>query len=175
MSTATKRVKSTGFESRSEFEAALDDVASMSVELRKLEAERDQKIQEIQESFNDDILDVKKKIKGIVAQAEKFALSHRAELFIDGKKSGETSLSIFGFRVGNPTLALLNKKWSWEEVINALKTMSLTEFIVTKQIPDKDALKIKLTDTELAFVGCRIDQTESFWIEPKLETLNSKL
>ena len=169
MSTATKRVKSIGFESRSQFEAALDDAAAMSVELRKMEADRDAELQAIQEAYNDDILAVKNKIKGLVAQAEKYALSHRAELFVDGKKCSETSLSFFGFRVGNPTLALLNKKWSWEEVIHALLSQNLTEFIVTKTIPDKDAMKIKLTDTDLASVGCRIDQTESFWIEPKLE------
>ena len=54
-------------------------------------------------------------------------------------------------------------------MIHALLSQNLTEFIVTKTIPDKDAMKIKLTDTDLASVGCRIDQTESFWIEPKLE------
>jgi phage host-nuclease inhibitor protein Gam len=166
---ATKRVKSSGFETRGEFDQALDDVASMSVDLRKLEADRDAELQAIQEAYNNDCLDVKKKIKGLVAQAEKYALSHRAELFPPGKKSGETSLALFGFRSGNPTLALLNKKWSWEEVINALKSMSLTEFIVTKEAADKDAMKARLNDAELAAVGCRVDQSESFWVEPKLE------
>ncbi|MDD3276975.1 MAG: host-nuclease inhibitor Gam family protein [Kiritimatiellales bacterium] len=166
---ATKRVKSLGFETRSEFDSALDDVAAMSVSLRKMEADRDEELQAVQEAYNDDILDVKEKIKGLLAQAEKYALSHRAELLPVGKKSGETSLALFGFRTGNPTLALLNKKWTWEEVINALKSMSLSEFIVTKQAADKDALKAKLTDSELAAVGCRVAQSESFWVEPKLE------
>jgi phage host-nuclease inhibitor protein Gam len=168
-------MKSTGFETRGEFVQALDDVASMSVELRKMEADRDAKLQEIQEAFNEDILDIKKKIKGLVAQAEKYALSHQSELFTAGKKSGETSLSFFGFRTGNPTLVLLNKKWSWEEVLNALKTKTLTEFIVTKRFADKDAMKALLSASDLAAVGCRIEQDEAFWVEPKLETPNSKL
>ncbi len=166
---ATKRVKSLGFETRGEFEAALDDVAAMSVSLRKMEADRDEELQAVQEAYNDDILDVKKKIKGLVAQAEKYALSHRAELLPVGKKGGETSLALFGFRTGNPTLALLNKKWTWDEVVNALRSAKLLDYIVTKSTPDKDALKAKLTDSELAAVGCRIDQEESFWVEPKLE------
>lgn len=170
----TKRVKSTGFETRGEFNQALDDVASMSVELRKMEADRDAELQAVQEAYNDDILDVRKKIKGLVAQAEKYALSHRAELLPPGKKGGETSLALFGFRTGNPALVLLNKKWTWEEVINALKSMSLTEFIVTKQAADKDALKARLNDVELAAIGCRIEQDEAFWVEPKLETQNQK-
>lgn len=93
---ATKRIKSAGFESRSQFDAALDDVASMSVEVRKLEAERDAELQEIQERYNEDVLDVKRKIKALLATAEKYALSHRAELFATGKKSGETSLAFLG-------------------------------------------------------------------------------
>jgi phage host-nuclease inhibitor protein Gam len=169
------RVKSSGFETRGEFVQALDDVASMSVELRKLEAERDAKLQEIQEEYNEEILDVKKKVKGLVAQAEKYALSHRAELFPGEWKSGETSLALFGFRTGNPALVLLNKKWSWEEVIRALKSMSLTEFIVTKENADKDAIKARMSDGELAAIGCRIEQDEAFWVEPKLETPNSKI
>jgi phage host-nuclease inhibitor protein Gam len=166
---ATKRVKSLGFETRGEFDAALDDVAAMSVSLRKMEADRDEELQAVQEAYNDDILDVKKKITGLIAQAEKYALSHRAELFPDGKKTSETSLALFGFRTGNPTLALLNKKWTWDEVIHALKSMALTEFIVTRQAADKEALKARLTDVELAAVGCRVNQDESFWVEPKLE------
>lgn len=68
----------------------------------------------------------------------------------------------------------MNKKWSWEEVLNALKTMSLTEFIVTKESADKDALKAKMDDAQLASIGCRIDQEESFWVEPKLDVSNPK-
>jgi len=172
---ATKRVKSTAFESRSEFQQALDDVAAMSVELRTIEAERDAKLQEIQEAYNDDVIDIKKKIKGLVAQAEKFALAHRAELFATGKKTGETPLALFGFRTGNPTLVLLNKKWNWETVVNALIQSPFGGYVITKSVPDKDALKAKLTDSELAAVGCRVDQSEAFWVEPKLEAQNSKL
>jgi phage host-nuclease inhibitor protein Gam len=165
----TKRVKSAGFETRAEFDQALDDVAAMSVEVRKIEAERDVQLQAIQEAYNDDLMAVKEKIKGLLAQAEKYALSHRNDVLPVGKKSGETSLALFGFRTGLPTLTLLNRKWTWDEVVNALRSAGLERFIVTKSTPDKDAMKAKLNDTELAAVGCRIKQDESFWVEPKLE------
>jgi hypothetical protein len=48
---ATKRVKSSGFETRREFEQALDDAAAMSVDLRKMEADRDAELQAIQEAY----------------------------------------------------------------------------------------------------------------------------
>lgn len=164
-----KRIKSTGFETRNEFDAAMDDIAAMTVELRKLEAERDEKVQAVQEQFNDDIRDVKQKIRGLAAQGEKYALAHRADVLIDGKKSGETSLAVFGFRTGQPTLVTLNRKWTWTTVIEALRSQSLEQFIKTKETPDKDALKAHLADEQLASVGCRVRQTESFWVEPKLE------
>lgn len=165
----SKRIKSTGFETRNEFDAAMDDIARMTVEMRQLEAERDEKTQEVQEQFNDDIRDIKQKINGLAAQGEKYALAHRTELLPPKKKSGETSLSTFGFRTGQPTLVLLNRKWSWPTIIEALKAQGLERFIVRKETPDKDAMKAHLDDESLAAVGCRVRQTESFWVEPKLE------
>lgn len=165
----SKRIKSTGFETRSEFDAAMNDIASMTVELRKLEAERDEKVQAVQEQFNDDIGDIKQKISGLAAQGEKYALAHRTDLLPGKKKSGETSLAFFGFRTGQPTLVTLNRKWTWATVIAALKAQGLGRFIVTKETPDKDAMKAHLNDEQMAAVGCRVKQTEAFWVEPKLE------
>ncbi len=36
--------------------------------------------------------------------------------------------------------------------------------------PDKDRLKAELTDEQLAEVGLRIEQVESFWVEPKTDS-----
>ncbi len=166
---ATKRVKSTGFETRGEFDAAMDDVAAMSVELRHMEADRDEEIQATQEAYNGDVMDIKQKIKGLVAQAEKYALSHRGELFMAGLKRGQTSLAFYGFRTGLPTLVALNRKWTWGTIVEALKAQGLERFVATKEAPDKDGLKAHLNDADLAAVGCRVRQVESFWVEPKLE------
>lgn len=163
------RIKSRGFDSRGAFEAALDDVTAMTVEVRNLEAQRDAKIQAVQEGFNGDILEIKDKIKGLLAQCETYALANRSSLLTEGKKSSETSLCRFGFRVGNPTLALLNRKWKWATVIDALNAKGLSLYVKTKESVDKDALKAQLNDEELAGVGCRIKQAEDFWVEPKLE------
>jgi len=166
---ATRRLKTSGFETRSEFEQALNDIASMSVDIRKIEADRDMEVQEVIEGYNDDIQAVQKLVKGQLALAEKYALAHRKELLPEDKKSGETSLARFGFRMGLPTLATLNRKWTWETVINALRSQSLEQFIVTKHTPDKDAMKAHLDKEKLAAVGCRIKQAESFWVEAKLD------
>lgn len=166
---ATRRLKTSGFETRAEFEQALNDVAAMSLDVRKMEADRDMEVQEIIEGYNDDILAVKKLVKGQLALAEKYALAHRKEVLGEDKKSGETSLARYGFRTGQPTLVTLNRKWTWETVMEALRSQSLEQFIKTKQTPDKDAMKAHLDEEKLAAVGCRIKQSEAFWVEPKLE------
>ena len=43
--------------------------------------------------------------------------------------------------------------------------MGLIQYVRTKEEPDKDALK-KLSDVELAGVGLKIEQDETFYIEP---------
>ncbi|MBN2684984.1 MAG: host-nuclease inhibitor Gam family protein [Pontiellaceae bacterium] len=165
----TKRVNSKGLETREDFQQALDDAAAMTVEMRQMEADRDVHIQAVQAEYNDEILDIALKINAKLALAEKYAKAHRNEVLSEKKKSGETPLALFGFRAGNPTLALLNRKWSWEEVVTALQSAGLGRFVVIKRTPDKDAMKAKLSDEELAAVGCRVRQNEAFWMEPKLE------
>ena len=166
----SKRVKSSGFETRGEFDAALDDVAAMLVEQRQLEAARDERIQAVQEEYNDSILDIALKIKAKLALAEKYAKGRRTEVLDGKKKSGETPLALFGFRTSTPSLVLLNRKWTWDQVVETLQASGLGKFEAVKRAPDKDAMKAKLSDDELAAVGCRIRQSESFWVEPKLET-----
>lgn len=71
------------------------------------------------------------------------------------------------FRLGNPTLKTLNKAWTWDRVLETLESMKLTHFIRVKTEVDKDALKTKANPAQLAAVGCRIDQDETFFVEPK--------
>lgn len=168
MSTTTStRLKSTGFTSRVEFDAAVDRIAEASAQLRKLEAVRDTAIQAVRDTHNPAIDAIDQERKALVALAEKYAETHRPELFVDGKKSADTALAFFGFRIGNPTLKVLNRKWNWESVLDAVKSRYKARFVRTEESPDKDALKAQLSDEQLAEVGLRIEQSETFFVEPK--------
>lgn len=163
----TKRLKASSFSTRAEFDRALDDIAGLQVDLRAAEAERDTEIQAVRDMHEREVLKISDKLKATILLAEKFAESHRAELFPTEKKSAETSLANYGFRIGNPTLCLLNRKWNWEGVLNAVKAAFPKQFIRTTEAVDKDALKAQLKPEQLATIGCRIDQTESFYVEAK--------
>jgi phage host-nuclease inhibitor protein Gam len=163
----TSRLKASSFATRAEFDRSLDEIAGLQVDLRAAEAERDNEIQAVREMHERSVLKIADKLKATVVLAEKYAETHRDELFPTAKKSGETTLANYGFRLGNPTLCLLNRKWNWEGVLNAVKAAFPKRFVRTKEDVDKDGLKQHLDAAQLATVGCRIDQAEAFYVEAK--------
>ncbi len=138
----------------------------LQVDRDKLVVKRDKKLLELRDEFDPEINRLNKQMESNVIRAEKYATIHRETLF--GKlKSTSSSLTTYGFRLGNDTLALLNRKWSWDSVIAAIKSKGLEGFIITKEAPDKDAIKLQLDDAARAEIGTRIVKNESFFIEPK--------
>lgn len=152
---------------REEFEALLNDIATDQLLREGLVTERDARIAEIQEEAGKEIGPIDDQIKTAVIRAEKFAAAHRAELFRGENKSAETALTFFGFRWSTPALATLNRKWNWEAVLKALKEQFPGKFILTEEKPDKSTMKAQLDAAQLARVGCRVTQSESFFVEPK--------
>lgn len=147
----------------------VDEVAMIEVEIRSLEAARDKAIQTVRSEHDGKIEGLKKRIKNLVSIAETYSVARRETVF--GKlKSAASRLTRFGFRDGNPSLCLLNKKWTWDLVLSELKKTGKDEFVRTVEEIDKDKLKgSKLTDVELAAIGCRLDSKERFYVEPKTD------
>ena len=151
---------------RAEFNTVLDAIANGQIERDAMVLERDNELLQVREEFDPKINALNERMNALILRAERFATIHRDELF--GKlKSAASALTNYGFRLGNPTLKLLSRKWSWDQVLDALKAKGLTQFVVVKETPDKDAMKAQLDDEQLAAVGCRIDQGEAFYVEPK--------
>lgn len=166
------RVKAEGFNTREAFDEACDRIARLEVDRRKLEAARDQQIQQIQDEHNPAIVHCKQEIDALATKADAYATEHRDELLVAGRQSGETKLSFFGFRWGNKALALLSNRWSWDGVIASLRKAGLDGFIRVKTEVDKDAVKDQLAEGVMAQHGLRIKQSESFWVEPKTDLIS---
>jgi phage host-nuclease inhibitor protein Gam len=166
-----KRIKAiTEIKSRDEFERVIDNTVTMQITKERLELRRDQKILAVRKDFDDDISDLAKKMEANVLRAEKYAEQYREELLPKNRKTAESTFAFFGFRTGNPTLVLLNRKWTWSKVIDAFKSTTASAFwcsyIIIKESVDKDGLK-QLQPSHLAEVGLRVDQREVFFIDPK--------
>jgi len=164
------RLKADGFGTREEFDQAVDQIARKEVERRKLQAERDRRIQDIQERHNPAICALGDEIDALMARADSYAKDHREELLPPGKQGAETALALFGFRWGNKALALLSSRWTWEKVIASLRAAGLDCLVRTKEEVDKDQAKQDLSEGVLAQHGMRIRQSETFWVEPKTDT-----
>jgi len=160
------RLKSTAtIETLAQFEATVDAICKLQLDREQLVTERDRLLASVREDHDPEIERLGTDINAKVVLCEKFATVHRESMF--GKlKSAASSLATFGFRTGNPKLVLLNRKWKWDDVLTALKLKSRTELIRTKEEANKEALKM-LSDEDLASFGLRIDQDETFYIEPK--------
>ena len=161
------RIKASSLRSRAEFDHAIDTLARLTVQLRRAEAVRDEKIQLVRTHFDPACAEQLAQIDGLALAVEKYAEEHREELLPGKAKSAETALAVFGFRLGQPTLKTLNKAWTWDRVLEELGARGLARFIRTNREPDKEALKQHLPPEELAAVGCRVDQAETFFVEPK--------
>ncbi len=168
------RIKAPTLKNRTEFESIINSLASATVDLRKLEARRDAKLQTVREEHDPAITVLKEEIDAMALTLEKYADANREELMPGKVKSAETALATYGFRLGNPTLKLLSKSWTWDKVVKELKARMLTSFVRVTEEADKDALKSKLTAEQLAGVGCRVTQSETFYVEPKDQASDSK-
>ena len=168
MNKTTHRIKAgTEIKNRAEFERVLENIVIAQLTKERLENRRDKKIVDVRSEFETEINDVAEKMQANVIRAEKYAETHREELLPAKRKTGETAVTFFGFRTGNPTLVLLNRKWSWKAVIASLKECGLVDYIITKETPDKDRMKVRLSEHDLFRVGTRIEQKEVFFIDPK--------
>jgi phage host-nuclease inhibitor protein Gam len=107
-----------------------------------------------------------------------FAASRRSELF--GKaKSLQRLHGVFGFRLSRKLATL--KGWNWKKVLSAVQGMgtSLEDLAIfggcvrTKPELDKEAVR-KLSEADMARIGCKIQEEDEFFIETKKENVAEK-
>jgi phage host-nuclease inhibitor protein Gam len=95
------------------------------------------------------------------------------------KKSIEFAAGTLGFRTGTEKVSLLSRAWNWEKVLDAIKNRAF-QFVRTKDEVDKDSIlsfvrasttaedREAVTHDVLKPIGVKIEQEESFFVEPKL-------
>lgn len=159
----------TGPQTRAEYERTIDQIATLSVRARLLNAKMDRKLQAIRDEHGPALQQTLDQLDALLTVAEAYACEHRDELFAGGRKSGSTTLAEYGLRLGQPTLKPLNRRWTWAKVLEAVKAGMPGRFLRVKEELDKDGLRAQLGGdaATLATVGLRIEQSEAFWVEPK--------
>lgn len=187
MSAKKKRIKAPTLPDEKSFVALIDHAARTQTQIAVIVARRERAIQRVQASYAVELEPLEADLKQAVSLAEKYAQEHRDELLPKDRKSAETSLATFGFRLGNPTVRLIGKIKE-ETVLAMLVVRKLFAFVRTKQELDKDRILscyrksdgvLVLADASEdkperviapAALGLSIKQKETFYIEPKVES-----
>ena len=164
------RLKSTGFSTRAQFTGAIDEIAQLQTKLRLLTAKRDKALQRVQEEYGPDIDQATLHMEQRLTLCEAYATANRDDVIPAGRQTGETEMATFGFRQHPPALKTLNRKWTMDAVIEAVKrAFGADRFVKTEEILVKEAIKAQLTEEQLASVGLRVEIRETFGVTPKVE------
>ena len=167
--TREKKVVHTGV-SVEKMNESFGKYAAADARQQKINAEMDIQITKIRDKYADEIerLNAVKEENFDIVQA--YALENRDEIF-SKKKSVETAHGTFGLRTGTPALKT-RKGFTWASVTNLLKEF-LPAYVRTVDEPAKDKL-LADRDNEVVYtlfekVGIKVEQAETFFIEPKKE------
>jgi phage host-nuclease inhibitor protein Gam len=172
----TKRVSKTvapALTSRAEFESLIGDLAGDIIQDRALRNQMDTEILEARRRYEDDLATLEQQIEARLGLAQEYADAH-SELFAKDRKSIELVHAIVGYRTGTPAAKPM-RGWKWEAILKAIKARRWLEFIRSKEEVDKEALIAARETHPLETVGVQIVQTETFFVEPKLEPETSKV
>ena len=159
---------------RDEAEQAMNALALAENNKRKFIAARDAAVLKIQENSAPMITECETFIAIKTAELQAWAETH-PDAFAKGRKSIEMAAGTLGFRTGTPKLVLLSRAWNWKKVTDALM-VHLPNFIRSVPEPDKESLLAQREELSPMFplIGVKVEQGESFFIEPKLTDTDAK-
>jgi len=154
----------------------LIDLSVQSNEKRRLTAAMDAKILEVRNEFQARLDACDKAIAVYAEYLEDFALSN-PEIFPKDRKSVEWTGGKMGFRTSTPSLALLNRKVNWAQVLAIVTLRRFRKFMRIKKEVDKEAILARCGTVEkptrfqtkvLPMLGLKLVQDEAFYVEPAL-------
>lgn len=153
---------------------ALGVMAKHQALIKKKEGAMNEKITALKRRFEEETSDANAELEQLKIQVEDFCNKNqsafdkqRTMVFVTGK---------VGFRTNPPKITQLNRKFTVAASIELIKRVFRGSYIRIREEIDKDLILVdyrnkKLTDQKLAGVGLRVDQGETFFVEPDWEKL----
>lgn len=152
-----KRIKPTPIKTRAEMELLVGQIADLKITETKLANQLDTELKATRDGYETEFAALDDLISAKMALAEQWATAHPEEF---GKlKSIEFVHGTAGLRVGMPKLKCL-ARWTKEKVLAAMVGL----------IGDRAALEGK----PLTEIGLRVEQDETFYVEPKLTPVENR-
>ena len=142
--------------------------AEADAKLAKIQAEKDLAITKIREKYVDREVELSAIKSESFEKLQHYAVSN-PDLFLK-RKSIEFAHGKIGFRTGTPKLKCMFKKW--DDALEKVKQY-LPDFVRVKEELDKEGLLAHKDDEAFQKIfpicGVKIEQDESFFVEPKKE------
>ena len=158
-------------------EEILGEIATLKLEERDQKNAMDRALTSVREQFEAPLDSLAKQIGDKTALLETWASANPDE-FPRNRKSIEMLHGVIGYRTGTPKLVKL-AKWTWDRVLEKLQELDLLAFIRVKSEVNREALiaavgEGRLLSAEARQLGVQVVQDESFFVEPKLESLETR-
>jgi len=158
----------------------LAKIAALQSHAEEREAKMNSLILKVKNRYEPEINNTKKIIEELESELAYFGRSNR-KLFKD-QRSIKLTYGKIGFRLGNISLALVDKKnWTWDRVKEKFQDLFSTKYVTIKTQLQKnkiidDVKAEKLNDEQLAACGISIKRGEAFfyeinWDEIRLEKI----
>lgn len=172
-------MKKESIKNAEEFRTLADKFVTLNSQLSKLkteeEAERNAlklKFATLRKTVADEAGDILKELKKYIKRE-----SARKELFGEGRRSGESTLAVFGYRDDPPALKTLDKG-GLEDLAAALYAQGKTEYVMVSHSYSIDIAKVKQADLQpgaLADLGMRWVVDTKFYVELKEKTITPRV
>ena len=155
----------------SEVEALVGKLGKMQAQRANSASAMDLELNAVRKRYTDKIAQYDDFISAYLELLEAAGGANRTEF--GAKKSVEFITGTIGYRTGMPQLKTL-PKWTWDRVKDKLETEKREEFLKRSVSIVKEAVlaaRETLGEKGLSKLGCQVVQDETFYCDPKLETI----
>ena len=157
-------------ETQAELRETVALVAKNMLTERELKNAMDAKLQDVRAKYEMDLETLSLMIEARTELCAEYCTQH-LDLFPRDVKSLDLGQAKVGFRTGTPKVKVL-KRWTLLAVLAAVKGRKWYQFIRSTEELDREqiiAARADYSNDALKSVGLKVDQEETFYIEPKLE------
>lgn len=158
-----------------EVDKSLLSLANIMSSVQAEEAKMNDEIQSVRDRYDKQTKRLRDQQAGLTTDIENYCIAHKDEF--ERTRSKDLTHGVVAFRTNPPKVAFLNRKYNLNTVIELLRKLGLAKrYLRVKEDLDKEAILAdsaakEITDTKLAACGLKIDQSESFSIEIKWDTI----
>ena len=162
---------------RAAFMCNMDEIAELVVKYHAKKAALEKALEKVNDQYAGDLKEIEDKIYDLRDASEEYFLEHQEELCKPGQREGESTLALFGIRLGQPTVvktvktAFKTLAAKWAEGSNVL-----SQFVRRSYDVDKEQILAAFRDKEqltaqnaLLKAGVNVEQKDEFWIKAKAE------